>query len=112
TEHLLSSQLLFAPVFWATHNALLDSNAVVLVSYPMTALAMDRLLVALGCGRPAAVLGALTFALGPLRVPGNMQIVQALNFHLPLVALALLRLRESPRAPAALRPEVGRASCR
>jgi len=103
TEHLLSSQLLFAPVFWATQNALLAANAVVLVSYPLAALAMDRLLLALGCGCPTAVLGALTFALGPLRVPGNMQIVQYLNFYLPLVALALLRLRESPRAPAALR---------
>src|SRR5213593_3250936 len=38
TEHLLSSQLLFAPVFWATQNALLAANAVVLVSYPLPAL--------------------------------------------------------------------------
>jgi len=95
-EHFLSTQILFAPVFWLTGNAVLGANVVAVLSYPLGALAMDRLLVALGCGGPAAWVGGLLFALGPLRVPGSLMLVKFPNLYLPLVALALTRLRDAP----------------
>ena len=76
------------------------ANAVALASYPLAALAMDRLLLALGCGGLVAWTGGLLFALGPLRVPGNLQVLQYPNVYLPLLALALMRLRREPDARA------------
>src|SRR2546427_10137418 len=93
SEHFASSVLLAAPIFWSTGNAVLAANAIVLASYPLAALAMDRLLLALGCGGLVAWTGGLLFALGPLRVPGNLQVLQYPNVYLPLLALVLLRLR-------------------
>src|SRR5437879_5897443 len=48
SEHFASSVLLAAPIFWSTGNAVLAANAIALASYPLAALAMDRLLLALG----------------------------------------------------------------
>lgn len=101
SEHFASSQLVFAPVFWPTGNAVLAANAVAFLSYPLAALAMERLLAGLGCGPGAAWVAGLAFALGPLRVPANLQVLQYLNLYLPLVALALTRLRAAPRAAGA-----------
>jgi hypothetical protein len=62
---------------------------------------MQRLLLALGCAGPPAWTGGLVFALGPLRVPGSLMLAKLLNPYLPLVALALLRLRDAPTAGGA-----------
>ena len=96
TEHFLGSQLIFLPVQLMTGNALLGANVVALLSYPLAATAMQRLLLELRCSAAVAwVCGAL-FALGPLRVPGNLQLIQYHNAFLPLVALLLSRLRDEP----------------
>ena len=96
SEHLLSTQLLFAPLVGLTGNALLAANLVVLLSYPLGALAMERLLRALGCGAVAAWVGGALFVLGSPRVPMNLQTLQYPNLWFPLVALALVRLRDEP----------------
>ena len=96
TEHFLSTQIVFAPVFFVTGNALLGANVAALVSYPLAAFVMERFLLALGIGGLSAWTGGLMFALGPLRVPGNLQIVQYQNLYLPLVALAITHLRRDP----------------
>src|SRR5579871_536480 len=96
SEHFLSSQLLFSPVLWATGNAVLATNVCVIASYPVAALAMQRLVVALGCDGAAAWVAGLVFALGPLRVPARPHALQYLNLYLPLTALVLLRLRDGP----------------
>lgn len=95
-EHFLSNQLVFAPLFLLTSNALLSANLVAFLSYPLAALAMQRLAVAMGCTTGVAWVAGLVFALGPLRVPANLHVVQYLNFYLPLAALALVRLRAAP----------------
>jgi hypothetical protein len=102
SEHFLSSQLVFAPLYGLTGNALLAANLLALLSYPLGAFAMYRLLLALGCGGGPAWVGGLVLALGPLRVPGNLQVIQYLSFYLPLAALALTRLRGAPRTAPAL----------
>src|SRR5262249_41910742 len=102
TEHFLSSQLVFLPTYLVSGNALLGANVVAMLSYPLAALAMQRLLLALGCAGAVAWVGGLVFALGPMRVPGNLQILQHENLSLPLVALLLHRLRARPAAAGAL----------
>ncbi|MGH7894738.1 MAG: hypothetical protein ACREQL_08720, partial [Candidatus Binatia bacterium] len=96
SEHLLSTQLLFAPVFWLTGNAVLATNACVFVSYPLASFAMERLLLALGIAAAPAFVAGLAFALGPLRVPANVQILQYPNFWLPVVVTSLLRVCDRP----------------
>jgi hypothetical protein len=98
SEHLASTQLVAVPAIWLTGNPILVANAVVLASYPLAALAMRALLLALGCAAPAAWVGGLVFALGPLRVPGNLEVIHFLNVYLALAALALHRLRSRARA--------------
>ncbi len=100
-EHLASTQVVFAPVFWLTGNAVLGANVATLLSYPIAAVAMERLLLALGCGRAAAWAGGLIFALGPERVPGNFMVLKYANLYLPLVALTLTRLRQRATRRAA-----------
>jgi hypothetical protein len=101
SDHFLSTQLLFAPVFWLSGNAVLAANLVAMASYPLAALAMNRLLRAVGAGAGVAWVGGLLFALGPRRVPINLQMLQYLNLYLPLVALALVQLRGRPAVRAA-----------
>lgn len=96
SDHFLSSQLVFAPLYLVTGNAVLAANALVFLSYPLAGFTMQRLLVALGCHPGAAWVGGLAYALGPLCRVGNIQLVQHLSFWLPAVALALVRLSDVP----------------
>ena len=102
SEHLASTQLVAVPAVWLTGNPVLVANLLVLLSYPLAALAMQRLLVALGCAGIVAWTGGLVFALGPLRVPGNLEVIHFLNAYLALAALALHRLRAAPRVGRAV----------
>ncbi len=101
-EHFASSQVVFAPVFWTTGNGVLAANCTAFISYPLAALVMERFVRQLGGSGQAAWLSGLVFALGPLRVPANLQVLQYLNLYLPLVCIAVIRLRD--------RPDVGRAA--
>lgn len=101
-EHFFSTQILFAPTFALTGNAVLTANVVLMATYPLAALAMERLLLALGCTAPAAWVSGLAFALGAGRVPGNFMALKFLNLYLPLVCLGLTRLRERPALDRAL----------
>src|SRR6266404_4215031 len=96
SEHLGSTQVLFAPIYLATGNAVAASNVVLFLSYPLAALAMQRMLVLFGCGGGVASVVGLLFALGPLRVPANVQTLQYPNLYLPLLGAALFRLAQRP----------------
>jgi hypothetical protein len=96
SEHFLSAQVLFAPAYTLTGNPLLAANIAALVSYPIAALAMNRFLVAVGCAPLAGWVGGLVFALGPLRVPGSLQILQYANLYLPLCVLACEHVLRRP----------------
>ncbi len=95
SEHFLSTQLVFAPTFALTGNALLAANVIAIASYPLSAIAMRQLLIALHLTPGPAFLGGLVFAIGPLLVPGNVQVLQYLPFYLPVAALLVTRLRRS-----------------
>jgi len=102
SEHFATSQLVFGPLYALTGNPVLAANLLVFLSYPLAAYFMQRLLVRLGSGAGPAWVGGLLFALGPLRLPANMQLPQYFNLFLPLVALALRELRDRPEPRAAL----------
>lgn len=96
TEHFATLQASFAPLYALTGNPLLAANLTVFATYPLAALAMQRLLLALGCSAGAAWVAGLIFALGPFRVPAHLHLLQYTNLFLPLVALSVTRLRDRP----------------
>jgi hypothetical protein len=96
SEHFLSSQILFAPVFLLTGNAVLSAHVLVILSYLLAGLCMQYLLVKLGCRALPAWVAGLLFALGPLRSTANIQSIQYMNFYLPWTALVLQHLRQQP----------------
>jgi hypothetical protein len=98
SELFASSLPLAAPFLAATGNATLAASGAALFTYPLAAIAMEALLLALGCIPVAAWVAGLLFTLGPLRVPGNLQVLQYPNFWLPAVALSLTALRARPTA--------------
>jgi len=97
TEQFVSSQLLGVPLTWVTGNPVLAANVIVFLSYPLGALAMYGLLRAYGSTPLVAWTAGLAFALGPLRVPANIKLLQYLNLYLPLALFGLRRLRDDPR---------------
>ncbi len=105
-----SSHLVSAPVYWLTGNPVLAANVLMLVSYPLAAVAMACLLAAMGCTPLVAWVGGLVFATGPLRLPLNLLLLEYQNVFLPLTALALVRLRDGPGLRPALAFGVAYAS--
>jgi len=102
SEHLATSQIVAAPVYWTTGNAALATNVATMASYLLAAVVMERLVTALGAGAAVAWTAGVVFALGPLRAPANVQTLQYANVFLALVALALVRLRDQPNARRAI----------
>jgi hypothetical protein len=96
SEHFLSSQLLFVPLRWLTGSSLAAANLTALLSYVLAVLCMDVLLVALGVEPWAAFVAAFAYGFGWIGRPGRLHILQSQHFYVPLVALALHRLRARP----------------
>ena len=102
SEHFLSHQMFFSPLAWATGDPILSANVTTWLWYPIGATLLAAL--ALRCGaRPlVAWTCGCFFALGPLRVPFSLQTLQYPNAVLPVLALAVARLREHPTGGRAL----------
>ena len=66
SEHFAGLQVVFLPVWLLTRNPVLAINAVLFLAYPLAALAMNRLLAALGASRGVAWVAGLAYALGAL----------------------------------------------
>lgn len=96
TEILASSFPLAAPFLAAMGNATFAASGAAMLGYPLAAIAMAGLLLALGCAPMAAWTAGLMYALGPLRIPGNIQVLQYPNFWLPVVVLSIVALRSRP----------------
>lgn len=96
SEHFAGLQVLFLPVWLLTHNPVLALNAVLFLAYPLAALAMNRLLAALGVSRGVAWVAGLAYALGALQAPAHVHLLHTLALFPPAAVLALHRLRERP----------------
>jgi hypothetical protein len=90
SEHLLATALLFAPTFLATGNPVLGANVTALATYVLAAVSIYALTRRLELPPLAAAVAALSFALGPLRVPADLHILQYPNYVLPLLLLAAI----------------------
>lgn len=102
SEHFAGVQPVFLPVWLLTDNPVLALNVVLFLSYPLAALAMNRLLVAYGVSAGVAWVSGLLYALGALQVPANVHLLHTLALYPPLALLALRRLRERPAADRAV----------
>ncbi|HEY0988810.1 MAG TPA: hypothetical protein VGD80_17205, partial [Kofleriaceae bacterium] len=98
SEHFLASQLVYAPLRWLIDSPVAAANLTALLSYALAAAAMDALLVGLGILPSAAAVLAIAYGYGWHGTPGRMHILQSQHVWLPLVALALHRLRARPTA--------------
>lgn len=103
SDYFLSPQLLFAPLLWLSHNAVLALNVTVLALYWLSGICCERLLRALGCRAPIAFAGGVLFLLGSFAIPFNVHVLQYPTFLLPALALSLTRLRATPDARRAVR---------
>lgn len=101
TEHLLGVYPVTAPIIWATGNAVLAHNAVLLMAFPANGLAAYLLARELTGSRDAAFVGGLAFAFAPYQSV-HLSHLQALTaFGMPLALLGLHRFLHSRPHPGA-----------
>jgi hypothetical protein len=96
SEHFGTSQLVFAPVYFLSGNIVVAANATLFLAYPLTALAMNRLLAALGFRAAIAWTVGFAFALGALQVAAGVHNLHVIGFFPAAAALTLHRLRAAP----------------
>src|SRR4029079_259446 len=98
SEHFLASQLAYAPLRWLTGSAVAAANLTAWLSYALAAVAMQALCVGLRIAPGAAVVVAVAYGFGWHGTPGRVHILQSQHLWLPVIALALDRLRERASA--------------
>lgn len=101
SEHLLSSQLVFAPVYWWTGNPVFATGIATFASYPLAAMGMYWLVRLLGSSPLVAFAAGLALALGAGQMP-QFHLLQYLTLYFPLVAGGITRLRLEPSARRAV----------
>jgi hypothetical protein len=110
SEHLLGVSVVASPFIWLTGNPAIAYNITLLLSYPLSGLAMYALVWRLTRSSPAAFVAGLAFAFAPYRA-GQLPHIQMLAmFWAPLALLGLHGLAEAAGRPAAGRapqPEGG-----
>jgi len=96
-DHLLPEAVMAAPVFWATGNAVLASNAAVVLALALSAWAMFLLVRRLTGSAAAAFVAGLAYAFNSLTLH-ELPRVHVLNLQWwPLALLALDRFRSTGR---------------
>ncbi len=97
SDHFLSGQILFTPLYAILGNPIQATSVTLwLVTFPLTAWAMHRLLTKLGMSRWTCLAGALLYALNSYQVPVDIHRLQAPLLFFPLVTSAIVSLRKSP----------------
>lgn len=96
SELLLPQAIMAWPIWLITHDGLLAYNLVVLVTYPLCAIAMYALCRALGAARGAALIAGFCYAYAPFRWDNNAH-VQVLSMQwMPLTILTAIRFMQRP----------------
>ena len=91
SEHMLGISVLTTPLQWLGLPPAASYNVAFLVSFPLTALAVHALVVALTGRHDAAAVGAVAFAFGPYRIAQISHLQMLWTFGVPLALLALHR---------------------
>lgn len=103
TDLLLPSALFSAPFYFATGNALLGFNVVLLLTYVLsgyaTFLLVRRLLAGRDYALPAALFAGAVYTLSPYRYGHITQLNSMTTYFLPLILLFMHRYLEDGRRP-------------
>jgi hypothetical protein len=95
SEHLLGISVVATPIYWVTGNALTTYNLTLLLSYPLSGLAMFLLVRRLTGSTAAAFLSGLAFAFAPYRASQLPHIQMLASFWAPLALLGLHRFLQA-----------------
>ena len=92
TENLLGFSVFLAPIFWITHNALLEVNVATILVYAIGGFTTYLLVYDLTRRRGPAIVAGVAFTVAPLRLLLVQHIVVLAMYLLPVALLILLRL--------------------
>jgi hypothetical protein len=90
SDHLLGTLPIAGPVYWLTGNPVAAMNAVVLASFPLSALAAGALVRTLSGSGWAGILAGFVFAFAPVRLRSFVPVQTFTVQYLPLALLALV----------------------
>jgi hypothetical protein len=89
SEHLLGLSVIASPIYWITRDPIVTHNLVLLLTYPLCAIAMHLLVYRLTGSTAGALIAGLAFAFGPYRVSQLAHIQMLAMFWAPLALLGL-----------------------
>lgn len=97
SEHLLGLSVIASPIYWVTRDLVVTYNLVLLLTFPLCAMAMFGLVYRMTGSVAAAFVAGLAFGFAPYRVShlGHIQILAA--FWAPLALLGLHAYLETSR---------------
>jgi hypothetical protein len=101
SEHLLGVSVIATPLYWLTGNPTTTYNLALLLSYPLSGLAMYALVSRLTRSAPAAFVAGIAFAFAPYRASQLPHIQMLTTFWAPLALLGLHGFLESAGPPLA-----------
>jgi hypothetical protein len=89
SEHLLGASVIASPIYWLTRDLVVTYNVVLLLTFPLCAMAMYALAFRLTGSAGAAFVAGLAFAFAPYRVSQLPHIQMLVTFWAPLALLGL-----------------------
>jgi F5/8 type C domain len=97
SEHLLGLSVIASPVYWLTGDLVVTYNLVLLLTFPLCAIAMYALIVRLTGSAAGAFVAGIAFAFAPYRVSQLPHIQMLATFWAPLALLGLHAYLETGR---------------
>ena len=89
SEHLLGVSVIATPLSWVTGNALTSYNVTLLLTYPLSGMAVYGLVYWLTRSNAAAFLAGLAYLFAPVRASQLSHVHLLATFYTPLVLLGL-----------------------
>jgi F5/8 type C domain len=97
SEHLLGLSVIASPIYWLTGDVVITYNLVLLLTYPLCAIAMYALIFRLTGSAAGAFIAGLAFGFAPYRVSQLPHIQMLATFWAPLALLGLHAYLQSGR---------------
>ena len=97
SEHLLGLSVIASPIYWLTGDVVITYNLVLLLTYPLCAIAMYALIFRLTGSAAGGFIAGLAFGFAPYRVSQLPHIQMLATFWAPLALLGLHAYLQSVR---------------
>ena len=97
SEHLLGLSVIASPIYWLTGDLVVTYNLVLLLTFPLCAIAMYALVFRLTGSAAGAFIAGLAFAFAPYRISQLPHIQMLATFWAPLALLGLHTYIETGR---------------